>query len=84
MEDEQSIENAANQAHVLGPYQIIIVATGALHGDDFSPEKSFKQISAKNLQKVFNINAELSFLNNLYIKKLNNVNTTIHNNIEPS
>ena len=57
LEDEQSIENAANQAQVHGPYQIIIVATGALHGDDFSPEKSFKQISAKNLQKVFNINA---------------------------
>ena len=57
LEEEQSIENAANQAQVHGPYQIIIVATGALHGDDFSPEKSFKQISAKNLQKVFNINA---------------------------
>ena len=57
LEDEQSIENAAHEAEVYGPYQIIIVATGALHGDDFSTEKSFKQISSKNLQRVFNINA---------------------------
>ncbi len=56
LEDENSIESAAKQVEVHGPYQLIIVATGVLHGDDFSPEKSLRQISANNFKKVLNIN----------------------------
>ena len=56
LEDENSIESAARKAEAYGPYQLIIVATGVLHGDDFSPEKSLKQISADNFKKVININ----------------------------
>ena len=52
LEDENSIESAARKAEAYGPYQLIIVATGVLHGDDFSPEKSLKQISADNLSLI--------------------------------
>ncbi len=56
LEDESSIEIAARQVEEHGPYQLIIVATGVLHGDDFSPEKSLRHISAENFKKVLNIN----------------------------
>ena len=56
LEDESSIEIAARQVEEHGPYQLIIVTTGVLHGDDFSPEKSLRHISAENFKKVLNIN----------------------------
>ncbi len=62
LENENSIESAAKQAEAYGPYQLIIVATGVLHGADFSPEKSLKQISADNFKKVLNINTLFLFL----------------------
>ena len=78
LEDEQSIENAANEAKTYGPYQLIIVATGALHGDDFSPEKSYKQISAKNLKKVFNINTfGPALIGKYFIPLLDNRNPSV-------
>ena len=78
LEDEQSIENAANEAKTYGPYQLIIVATGALHGDDFSPEKSYKQISAKNLKKVFNINTiGPALVGKCFIPLLDNQNPSV-------
>ena len=78
LEDEQLIENAANEAKTYGPYQLIIVATGALHGDDFSPEKSYKQISAKNLKKVFNINTfGPALIGKYFIPLLDNQNPSV-------
>ena len=78
LEDEQSIENAANEAKTYGPYQLIIVATGALHGDDFSPEKSYKQMSAKNLKKVFNINTiGPALVGKCFIPLLDNQNPSV-------
>tara|TARA_B100000945_G_scaffold165426_1_gene132681 strand:- start:624 stop:1346 length:723 start_codon:yes stop_codon:yes gene_type:complete len=56
LEDESSIEIAARQVEEHGPYQLIIVTTGVLYGDDFSPEKSLRHISAENFKKVLNIN----------------------------
>ena len=78
LEDELSIENAANEAKTYGPYQLIIVATGALHGDDFSPEKSYKQMSAKNLKKVFNINTiGPALVGKCFIPLLDNQNPSV-------
>tara|TARA_S200000501_G_scaffold178063_1_gene167720 strand:- start:801 stop:1523 length:723 start_codon:yes stop_codon:yes gene_type:complete len=78
LEDEQSIKNAANEVKTYGPYQLIIVATGALHGDDFSPEKSYKQISAKNLKKVFNINTiGPALVGRYFIPLLDNQNPSV-------
>ena len=78
LENEQSIENAANEAKTYGPYQLIIVATGALHGDDFFPEKSYKQISAKNLKKVFNINTfGPALIGKYFIPLLDNKNPSV-------
>ena len=36
LEDENSIESAARKAEAYGPYQLIIVETGVLHGHEFS------------------------------------------------
>lgn len=52
--DEQSIEAAANS--VDDKLDGVIVATGVLHGDDLQPEKSFKQMSFDNFNKVFAVN----------------------------
>jgi NAD(P)-dependent dehydrogenase (short-subunit alcohol dehydrogenase family) len=37
--------------------RLVIDATGFLHGDDFTPEKTFREISAAHMAKSFAINA---------------------------
>jgi NAD(P)-dependent dehydrogenase (short-subunit alcohol dehydrogenase family) len=54
---EETIEEAAAKLAIIGPLDLIIVATGILHGDDFQPEKSIRELDAKNLQHVFSTNA---------------------------
>lgn len=53
---EESIESAAAEVAAIGPLDMVIVATGILHGDNLAPEKSLRDLRAENLQHLFNIN----------------------------
>ncbi len=56
LEKENTIEDAATSVTKHGPFQLIIVASGILHGENFAPEKSYKHISAESFKKILNIN----------------------------
>ncbi|MEQ1781715.1 MAG: SDR family NAD(P)-dependent oxidoreductase [Hyphomonadaceae bacterium] len=52
--DEASISAAADQ---IGPPDLVIVATGTLHGPGLTPEKSLRALESSGLQQAFAINA---------------------------
>ncbi len=54
---EKSVASAAAALSDLGPLDLVIVATGILHEDELQPEKSLRELSAENLQRVFAVNA---------------------------
>ena len=56
VEDEGSVCDAADLCSKKGPFDKIIIATGILHGVDFSPEKTLKNLNKENMMKVFSIN----------------------------
>jgi NAD(P)-dependent dehydrogenase (short-subunit alcohol dehydrogenase family) len=60
--DEQSIIDAARLASHLGPIDMVFIATGLLHDDAISPEKSLKDISAEKLTTLFMANTVLPAL----------------------
>jgi NAD(P)-dependent dehydrogenase (short-subunit alcohol dehydrogenase family) len=53
LDDEASIEQAAEVANEQGPFDLILVATGVLHGNGFMPEKRLADINMKVLQETF-------------------------------
>ncbi|MDV7105376.1 SDR family NAD(P)-dependent oxidoreductase [Vibrio sp. TH_r3] len=53
---EKSIANCANLAASTGPIDMVFVATGILHTDSVSPEKSLKDLSAEKLMTLFSAN----------------------------
>ena len=53
-EDEASIEAAAQS--VAGHLDLVIVASGMLHDHETRPEKSLRDIDAKNFAKIFHVN----------------------------
>lgn len=55
-EDESSIQDAAKSANKDGPLDLLIIATGFLHDEGTSPEKSIRDISHENFIKNFTIN----------------------------
>ncbi|EWH11952.1 short-chain alcohol dehydrogenase [Catenovulum agarivorans DS-2] len=55
-ESEQSIANAAEIAAQNGSIDLVVVATGILHTEDISPEKSLKNLSAESLTQIFQAN----------------------------
>ena len=55
--EERSLLAAARRVASLGTPTRVIVATGALHGPNLSPEKSLRAITAGALAEVFEINA---------------------------
>ena len=55
-EDEASIRSAAEAVSTHGPVDLVFVATGVLHGDSFSPEKSISQIDDEVMLEVFRVN----------------------------
>jgi len=55
--DEYSDENLAKLSTQLPDLDIVICALGILHGEDLSPEKSRRDISMGNMQRVFEVNA---------------------------
>lgn len=54
--DEASIEYAAQEASKASAIDMIIVATGLLHGDGLMPEKSLRDLSAQNFERLFAAN----------------------------
>ncbi|QAY78785.1 SDR family NAD(P)-dependent oxidoreductase [Sphingosinicella sp. BN140058] len=57
IEDEASIQRAAATVSQSGkPIDLVLVATGILHGDGVAPEKTYRQISAEGMARTFAIN----------------------------
>jgi NAD(P)-dependent dehydrogenase (short-subunit alcohol dehydrogenase family) len=55
--NEESIRNQAELVNSLGPFEIIIDATGALEIEGWGPEKSLASLNQDRLMKSFLINA---------------------------
>ena len=55
--DDRSIEIAASRLADRAPFDLILIATGLLHGDGVIPEKSYRQIDGAALDRLFRINA---------------------------
>ena len=53
---EESISNASNMIPSNISLDLIFVATGILHNNIVKPEKSFSEISEKNLLEIFTVN----------------------------
>ncbi len=56
VEDEKTIEAAAELAAKDAPLDLVVVAIGLLHWDDKKPEKSLRDVEAENFAKIFAIN----------------------------
>ena len=57
LEDDASIAAAAAALAGRGPFDLILIATGLLHGDGVTPEKSYRQIDGAALDRLFRVNA---------------------------
>ncbi len=54
--DDRSIEAAAAALVAQAPFDLVLIATGLLHGVGVSPEKSYRQIDGAALDRLFRIN----------------------------
>mgnify|MGYP000259433344 CR=1 FL=1 len=54
--DEASIEGAAKTIAAEGDLDLIIIASGMLHGDTIEPEKDWRELDAQAMTTVFAIN----------------------------
>jgi NAD(P)-dependent dehydrogenase (short-subunit alcohol dehydrogenase family) len=69
---EDSIQQAADQVYKYGDINIVIVATGILHNENLSPEKSLNDLSFDKFAEVLNVNAFLpAIIAKHFIPKLN-------------
>lgn len=57
LEDETSIRDAVDAAAQSGPPDLVVVATGQLHGPDMQPEKSIRALNPDTLMQSYRINA---------------------------
>lgn len=57
LEDENSIQRAAEFTSMTGQLDTVIVTTGVLHQGDITPEKSLNDLSAKKFNKLFSVNS---------------------------
>jgi NAD(P)-dependent dehydrogenase (short-subunit alcohol dehydrogenase family) len=57
LEDDSSIAAAAALVAARGPFDLIILATGLLHGPGIKPEKSLRDIDGEALGRLFRVNA---------------------------
>lgn len=57
LEDEDSISAAAARIGEVGPIDLVLVATGFLHGEKAGPEKDWRQLDPEMLARNFAINA---------------------------
>jgi len=56
LRDENTIQAAAHVCEALGPYDLIVDATGALTLEGVGPEKSLSALDMEQMQKVFQLN----------------------------
>lgn len=56
-DDEGSIAHAAGTLRAAGPFHLVVVSTGVLHGAGFAPEKRLADVTYASLETVFRINA---------------------------
>lgn len=54
--DETSLKEAASQASVSIPLDLVIVAVGILHSDGIMPEKSLRDVTADKFMQLYQIN----------------------------
>lgn len=54
--DETAIQSAGEQTAEHGPLDMVIIASGILSDQDYTPEKSLRDLSARQFQHIFNIN----------------------------
>ena len=57
LEDAASIEAAAAALAPLAPFDLVLIATGLLHGDGVAPEKSWRHIDGAAFDRLFRVNA---------------------------
>ncbi len=57
IENEASIADAASSLRPSGPLDLVLVATGLLHGEGIVPEKSYRQLSGASFERYFAVNA---------------------------
>ncbi len=57
LRDEASIAAVAEAAAAEGPLDLVIVATGVLHGPGLRPEKTWRSLDAASLAEAFAVNA---------------------------
>jgi NAD(P)-dependent dehydrogenase (short-subunit alcohol dehydrogenase family) len=66
----ESIEASANSLVSEGPFQLIINAIGALHSEDWMPEKKLSDLNQAQLAEMFNTNTIGPALTIKYFSKL--------------
>lgn len=54
---DASIEAAAAAVAPDAPFDLILIASGILHGDGLGPEKSYRQLDGPALERVLRVNA---------------------------
>jgi NAD(P)-dependent dehydrogenase (short-subunit alcohol dehydrogenase family) len=57
IENEASIADAAAALRAEGPFDLVLVATGILHAEGITPEKSYRQFSGATFERYFAVNA---------------------------
>lgn len=53
---EDSIAEAAERMRPEGPFHLVVIATGALHSQHFSPERRLSEVTASSLEAIFRVN----------------------------
>lgn len=77
-QDEVTIEKVANDTSKDMPLDLVIITNGILHTRDISPEKSLRDLSAHQIQQVFQVNTIVpSMLAKHFLPKLNKDNRSI-------
>lgn len=77
-ENEASIEMAAALASQKASLDMVIVATGILHADGITPEKSLRELSAEKLQYLFKVNTIVpTLIAKHFLPKLNRENRSV-------
>ena len=71
-QDEKSIAEAVETATKEKPLDLVIVANGILHDGKLIPEKSLKDLSAENFNRVFEVNTiTAALIAKYFLPKLN-------------
>ena len=77
-EDESSIARCAQMASSQAPIDLLLVGNGILHDAQMRPEKSLKDLSAENFQRVFATNTILpALIAKHFLPKLNRKSPSI-------